>query len=177
VRQRRADSAPGPTRFWLSHLNLLAVEGKANAQKGDGDAATWLPGNNGFRCEYVARRVAVEATYGLWGSLRHSMTLSLECWAAAPTNSFLRRRLRHKHRSPSPSQFRPRRSPRRPRTRAARPGSGSSSTRAGPCARCLSERDLRKLRRRAGGRRGTDTDRRPGYSRKLDRDGDGVGCE
>ena len=47
-------------------LNLLAVAGHANAQKGDGDAATWLPKNKAFRCEYVARQVSVKATYGLW---------------------------------------------------------------------------------------------------------------
>jgi hypothetical protein len=47
-------------------LNLLAVNGKANAQKGDGDAATWLPSNTSFRCAYVARQVAVKASYGLW---------------------------------------------------------------------------------------------------------------
>jgi hypothetical protein len=47
-------------------INLLAVDGKANAQKGDGDAATWLPSNKSFRCEYVARQVSVKATYGLW---------------------------------------------------------------------------------------------------------------
>ncbi|MDY0910477.1 GmrSD restriction endonuclease domain-containing protein [Microbacterium sp. CFBP9034] len=47
-------------------LNLLAVAGDANAQKGDGDAATWLPKNKAFRCEYVARQVSVKATYGLW---------------------------------------------------------------------------------------------------------------
>lgn len=47
-------------------LNLLAVDGAANAQKGDGDAATWLPKNKAFRCTYVARQVSVKATYGLW---------------------------------------------------------------------------------------------------------------
>lgn len=47
-------------------LNLLAVSGAANAQKGDGDAATWLPKNKAFRCEYIARQVSVKATYGLW---------------------------------------------------------------------------------------------------------------
>jgi hypothetical protein len=47
-------------------LNLLAVDGPANGQKGDGDAATWLPANRAFRCEYVARQVAVKAKYGLW---------------------------------------------------------------------------------------------------------------
>ena len=47
-------------------LNLLAVDYAANRQKGDGDAATWLPGNRSYRCAYVARQVAVKATYGLW---------------------------------------------------------------------------------------------------------------
>lgn len=47
-------------------LNLLAVDGAANSAKGDGDAATWLPENRGFRCEYVARQISVKAAYGLW---------------------------------------------------------------------------------------------------------------
>ena len=47
-------------------LNLLAVDSKLNRQKGDGDAATWLPPSKEFRCEYVARQVAVKAKYGLW---------------------------------------------------------------------------------------------------------------
>ena len=47
-------------------LNLLAVESTLNRQKGDGDAATWLPPHKPYRCEYVARQVAVKAKYGLW---------------------------------------------------------------------------------------------------------------
>jgi hypothetical protein len=47
-------------------VNLLAVDYSANRQKGDGDAATWLPSNTGYRCAYVARQVAVKAAYGLW---------------------------------------------------------------------------------------------------------------
>lgn len=47
-------------------LNLLAADGPANQQKGDGDAATWLPPNAAFRCDYVARQIAVKATYELW---------------------------------------------------------------------------------------------------------------
>ena len=47
-------------------LNLLAVDGELNHQKGSGDAATWLPPNRAFRCAYVARQVAVKLTYGLW---------------------------------------------------------------------------------------------------------------
>lgn len=47
-------------------LNLLAVEGQANQNKGDGDAATWLPPNKAYRCEYVARQIAVKIKYSLW---------------------------------------------------------------------------------------------------------------
>lgn len=47
-------------------LNLLAVDSDANKQKSDGDAATWLPSNKKFRCQYVARQVSVKYKYGLW---------------------------------------------------------------------------------------------------------------
>jgi len=47
-------------------LNLIAVDAKLNRQKGDGDAATWLPPLKTYRCDYVARQIAVKAKYGLW---------------------------------------------------------------------------------------------------------------
>lgn len=47
-------------------LELLAVDGTTNQQKGDGDAATWLPPNKVFRCQYVARQIAVKKKYRLW---------------------------------------------------------------------------------------------------------------
>ena len=47
-------------------LNLLAVKGRLNSQKGAGDAATWLPPKKSYRCSYVARQVAVKFKYGLW---------------------------------------------------------------------------------------------------------------
>lgn len=47
-------------------LNLLAVDGDANQEKSDSDAATWLPPNKAFRCQYVARQIAVKHTYNLW---------------------------------------------------------------------------------------------------------------
>ncbi len=47
-------------------LNLLAVDYSLNRQKGDGDAATWLPPLKSYRCDYVARQVAVKAKYALW---------------------------------------------------------------------------------------------------------------
>lgn len=47
-------------------LNLLAVDSNLNRQKGDGDAATWLPPLKSYRCDYVARQIAVKAKYALW---------------------------------------------------------------------------------------------------------------
>lgn len=47
-------------------LELLAVDGPANQNKSDGDAATWLPSNKPFRCQYVARQIAVKLKYSLW---------------------------------------------------------------------------------------------------------------
>ena len=47
-------------------LNLLAVDSSANQGKSDGDAATWLPPNKKFRCQYVARQVSVKYKYALW---------------------------------------------------------------------------------------------------------------
>ena len=49
-------------------LNLLASEGNANQQKGDSDAASWLPPNKNFRCEYVSRQIRVKKKYSLWAT-------------------------------------------------------------------------------------------------------------
>ena len=56
------------TRVKLANdpLELLAVDGPANQQKSDGDAATWLPSNKAFRCQYVARQIAVKTKYHLY---------------------------------------------------------------------------------------------------------------
>ncbi len=53
-------------RFYNDPLNLLAVSGSANAQKGDSDAASWLPSNKTFRCEYIARQVSIKRKYQVW---------------------------------------------------------------------------------------------------------------
>lgn len=54
------------TAFANDPINLLAVKGSLNSQKGDGDAATWLPPYKPFRCKYVALQISVKAKYGLW---------------------------------------------------------------------------------------------------------------
>lgn len=54
------------TKFANDPINLMASDGPTNGAKGDKDAATWLPPNKSFRCEYIAKQVTVKKTYGLW---------------------------------------------------------------------------------------------------------------
>ena len=66
--QKGAQQLDANTRVLFANdpLNLLAVDGPTNQSKGDSDAATWLPPNTGFRCQYVATQIAVKAKYHLW---------------------------------------------------------------------------------------------------------------
>lgn len=68
ARQKGAQQLSAERRETLANdpLNLLAVSSSLNRQKGDGDAATWLPPRKGYRCEYVSRQVAVKVKYRLW---------------------------------------------------------------------------------------------------------------
>ncbi|MFW6188720.1 MAG: GmrSD restriction endonuclease domain-containing protein [Actinomycetota bacterium] len=59
TQDERADLANDP-------LNLLAVDGPTNGDKSAADAAEWLPPNEAYRCEYVARQIAVKSRYGLF---------------------------------------------------------------------------------------------------------------
>jgi len=54
------------TAFANDPMNLLAVKGRLNSQKGDGDAATWLPPLKSYRCDYVSRQITVKLKYKLW---------------------------------------------------------------------------------------------------------------
>ena len=54
------------TEFANDPDNLLAVQGRLNSQKGDGDAATWLPPLKSYRCTYVSKQISIKAKYGLW---------------------------------------------------------------------------------------------------------------
>jgi hypothetical protein len=66
--QKGAQVLGEDVRFQFANdpLNLLAVDGPANQEKGDSDAASWLPTNRAFRCQYVARQIAVKDRYTLW---------------------------------------------------------------------------------------------------------------
>lgn len=75
--QKGAQQLTPDTRyaFATDPLNLLAVDGPANMQKGDGDAATWLPKNKSFRCQYVIRQISVKAKYRLWVTVAEKTAL------------------------------------------------------------------------------------------------------
>lgn len=51
--------------FYNDPLNLIAVDGAANLEKGGSDASEWLP-RKGYECRYVARQIAVKLKYDLW---------------------------------------------------------------------------------------------------------------
>ena len=67
--QRRLDFANDPR-------NLLAVSPKANFDKAFRDAASWLPPNEAFRCDFVARQIDVKSAYGLWVSAKEKKALT-----------------------------------------------------------------------------------------------------
>ena len=66
--QKGAQGWDADTRLEFANdpLNLLASDGPTNAAKGDKDAASWLPPNKSFRCDYVSRQTQVKAKYGVW---------------------------------------------------------------------------------------------------------------
>ncbi len=55
--------------------NLLAVGGGVNFDKAFRDAASWLPPNAAFRCEFVARQVTVKTAYGLSVSAKEKQAM------------------------------------------------------------------------------------------------------
>lgn len=59
-------SAERRVAFANDPLNLLAVDGPTNSSKSDGDAATWLPPNRAYWCDYVTRQIEVKHKYDLW---------------------------------------------------------------------------------------------------------------
>ncbi len=67
--QRRLDFANDPR-------NLLAVSPEANFSKAFRDAASWLPPNEAFRCDFVARQIEVKSVYGLWLSAKEKKAMT-----------------------------------------------------------------------------------------------------
>ncbi|CAH0273284.1 hypothetical protein SRABI83_03709 [Arthrobacter sp. Bi83] len=156
------------TAFANDPLNLLAVSGPENQQKSDGDAATWLPRNTAYRCAYVARQISVKTTYKLWVTRAEhdamATVLSKCAGVLAPT----------KGSAPvtAPAQAAPAVPAPAPAGPAAPVAAEAAQAAPAPAAayyaNCAAVRAAGAAPIHAG---------QPGYSGKLDRDGDGVGCE
>jgi hypothetical protein len=52
-------------RFANDPANLLAVQGQANQDKGDGEPSVWMPPNHAFWCQYAVQFAAVLRGYAL----------------------------------------------------------------------------------------------------------------
>ena len=131
-------------------LNLQATASAVNQAKGDGDAATWLPPNRAYRCTYVARQVAVKQKYALWVTTAERQAISTVltgCGATAATQ------------------------PVSPVSSTTTIESAPAITSAGADVfyqSCAAARAAGAAPLHRG---------EPGYSAKLDRDGDGIACE
>lgn len=149
-------------------LNLLAVDGPANMQKSDGDAATWLPPNKSYRCAYVARQISVKASYALWVTRAEHDAMArilADCpGALAPTS----RQPTTPAPAAPPSRKAPATAPAPVAPAPPAPVPAASVPAAVYYANCTAVRAAGAAPIRLG---------QPGYSSKLDRDGDGVGCE
>ena len=133
--------------------NLLAVDGPANQQKSDSDAATWLPANASFRCSYVARQIRVKAKYHLWvkpAEKEAMINVLTPCTGAAEAPA------------PKPAPDTPAPVPQVDAPPAQNPAPALAFQTCAD-ARAAGYRNMH---------RGT-----PGYSEHLDRDGDGIACE
>ena len=115
--QRRRDFANDPR-------NLLAVSAKANFDKAFRDAASWLPPNAAFRCEFVARQVEVKTAYGLWVSAKEKQAMAEVLTTADPVSRPRRHRAPVSAR-PSCGRRAVRRAPRRPVRRRGPPRSAA----------------------------------------------------
>lgn len=147
--------------FANDFLELRAVDGHSNGSKSDSDAASWLPPYKKYRCGFVASQIAVKGKYGLWVTRAEHDTMA-QILKSCPDQELPRLypiKLGggpEKSVTPSAQSGKP----------AAKPAAGSDAA--------TSYRNCDAVR--AAGRAPIRTGD-PGYSRKLDRDGDGVGCE
>jgi len=160
-------------------LNLLAVDGPTNQAKGAGDAATWLPANKAYRCDYVARQISVKATYKLWVTAAESdamKTVLGSCAGAlAPTNQ---KAPVTKAPAPAPKPVAP--APVAPAPVEA-PVVAPAPVVQAPVDQAPAPEESFVFYQNCAAARAAGAAPimagQPGYSRKLDRDGDGIACE
>jgi hypothetical protein len=162
--QKGAQSWPAERRaaFANDPLNLLAVDGGLNMGKGDGDAATWLPPDRGYRCAYVARQVAVKVSYGVWMTQaeKNAIATVLSSCPAEPLPGGVVAAVPAPPPAPAPE-------PAPVPVPAPLPPPATAPT-ATFYKNCTAARDAGAAPVHRGD---------PGYGSHLDRDGDGIGCE
>ncbi|MBT2523688.1 DUF1524 domain-containing protein [Arthrobacter sp. ISL-28] len=171
------------TAFANDPLNLLAVSGPANQKKGDGDAATWLPSNKAYRCAYVARQISVKAAHKLWVTRAEHDAMSKVLAKCDGTLARTNNNAPATKAAAPPSDSHAGKAAQAPGQQAAGPAVvhvapapaltvAPAPAQAAPAAtyyaNCSAVRAAGAAPIFAG---------QPGYSAKLDRDGDGVGCE
>lgn len=176
--------------FGNDPLNLLAVSSSLNRQKGDGDAATWLPPSKSYRCEYVSRQIAIKHKYDLWvvkaeKSAMERVLASCDdqpafvknvAWPDPGEGDHVKTATEQKPSKSSSSKSKSSGSKSKSgssgsRSRSSgsgRSGSGSSGSGSTYFKNCTAARDAGAAPVRRGD---------PGYGSHLDRGGDGVGCE
>ena len=143
--------------------NLLAVDGPANQQKSDSDAATWLPANASFRCSYVARQIRVKAKYHLWvkpAEKEAMINVLTPCAGAAEAPPA------PKPAPDTPAPVVPASAPAPVPQVDAPPAQNPAPALAFQTCADARAAGYRNMHRGA-----------PGYSEHLDRDGDGIACE
>ncbi|MFL0564881.1 DUF1524 domain-containing protein [Microbacterium sp. 179-I 1D1 NHS] len=153
-------------------LNLLAVDGAANAQKSDSDAATWLPKNTEFRCSYVARQVSVKVAYELWVTQAERDAIE-RILTGCPAERLLTSDYAadamaisaEPAAKPSPSVTP---APKPQPTQESKPAPAPAKPADVYYKNCTAAREAGAAPVHVGD---------PGYAKHLDRDGDGVGCE
>jgi len=143
-------------------LNLLAVDAGANRSKGDANAASWLPPNKAYRCDYVARQIAVKTKYHLRVTAPEKAQMARQLATcpgqpATPDVTHAPTRVDHNISDPGASS-------QAPVTHAPRGASGGSVY--------YQNCDAARAAGAAPVHRGD-----PGYGAHLDRDGDGIACE
>ena len=82
----QAWDAPSRQKFANDPFDLLAVDGPTNAAKSEANAATWLPPDTAYRCQYVARQIAVKAKYQL-GVTNTERTATAGVLSSCPTQT------------------------------------------------------------------------------------------
>ncbi len=172
--QKGAQQLSQESRVQLANdpYNLLAVDGTANKQKSDSDAASWLPSNKSFRCEYVARQIGVKAKYSLWVTQSEhdamANVLSSCPTQTVPADDGVQTTVKDQDEQESQTETQQQEQQSQEQTSQEQSQQQSQQQSDVYYKNCTAARAAGAAPIHVG---------EPGYARHLDRDGDGVACE